>query len=212
MLQILVRPTTAFMQNTRLILDHEHKAAVLCDPGAHDSEVGNFIRDNDYTLKAILVTHGHLDHVGGVAAYEKAFPGTPVIGPAREDADLLHSLPVQAQAFGLPEAESFTPQYVTDGQKLELFEGRPFEVLFTPGHTPGGVCYYQAEEGFVLCGDTLFAGSVGRTDFPGGDFAAIEESIRCKLYALPDATRVLSGHGPDSTIGEEKRSNAFVRA
>ena len=136
--------------------------------------------------------------------------GAPLIGPAAPDQKLLEQLAVQAMSFRLPSCPSFTPRYVHDGEQLELIEGLGCEVLFTPGHTPGGVCFYFAGQQLLLSGDTLFAGSVGRTDFPGGNAQDLLKSIKTRLYTLPPATRVLSGHGPDTTIAEEIEHNPFT--
>lgn len=211
MLQYQVILTTAFMQNSRLIWDDVSRCAVICDPGAAVPAFAALLKEKGLTLKSILLTHGHLDHVGGTAALADEFQ-VPVIGPGIEDAPLLAALDQQAAAFGLPRCPSFAPQYVSDGDMLELLPGVKFKALATPGHTPGGRCYLQEESKIVVVGDTLFAGSVGRTDFPGGSFEALERSISTKLYPLPDDTVVLCGHGPDTSIGEEKRYNPYVQA
>lgn len=210
MLKIVTIPTTAFAQNSRIIFDTKNGSALLVDPGSFSPYFETTLKRHQLSLKAVILTHGHLDHVGGAAQAAQQYE-VPIIGPAKEDAPLIAALDRQAAAFSLPRCESFEPHYVKDEDELELLPGFKFKVLATPGHTPGGVCWYQKDQCFVLSGDTLFAGSVGRTDFPGGDFNAIERSIREKLYQLPDETAVLAGHGPDSTIGDEKRHNAFVR-
>ena len=211
MLTIKTVPTTAFMQNTRIIYDSATQSALICDPGTDSLRLGEYLQAHQLSLKAIILTHGHLDHVGGAASLARRF-NVPIIGPAVTDEPLIAALQQQAQAFGLPPAEGFSPQWVHDGDNLELLPQVNFSVITTPGHTPGGVSWYVSAAQIVLCGDTLFAGSVGRTDFPGGDFTALEHSIRDKLYALPEETRVLCGHGPDTTIGQERLYNSFVRA
>ncbi len=211
MLDITVIPTTPFMQNTRIVADQAQGCAFIVDPGCDDPRLDRYLTTRGLKLNYVVLTHAHLDHTGGTAALA-ARHQVPILGPGQADERLLAALDLQAQSFGLPRCPHFTvDRYVSDGEQIELLPGWNFTVLATPGHTPGGVCWYQPDDGFVLCGDTLFAGSIGRTDFPGGSFAAIEKSIREKLYTLPDDTAVLSGHGPDTTIGREKRGNAFVR-
>ena len=151
----------------------------------------------------------HLDHVGGV--YELAeLTGAKIMGPTIEDDPLLHSLNMQSDAFGLPKSEQFQTQYLNDGDIIIPIEGFSLKVIHTPGHTPGGVCYYSKAGKFVLTGDTLFAGSIGRTDFPLGSYDAIISSIKEKLYTLDKSTAVLPGHGEDSVIENEIRENPYT--
>ncbi len=210
MLDILTLPVSPFSQNCRLLIHDEKRTAVVVDPGGNAELIVSALEQNEAQPQAILLTHLHLDHVAAVGALLKKYPNLPLYGPQQDDAPLLLALDQQSAAFGFAHTGSFTPQYVTDGQVLKLFPDASFKVLHTPGHTPGGVCYYCQEETFVLTGDTLFAGSIGRTDFPGGSFEELITSIKSKLLVLPDETEVFSGHGPDSTIGEEKKSNPFL--
>lgn len=210
MLDFVDIPTTAFAQTCRLLIQQESNKTLIVDPG-ESAQVVQIIKQFGLNPEAILLTHGHLDHVGGVADLLKKYPELKVYGPSVEDEPLLNTLAQQAQAFGIESSGNFSTEYVKDGQVLQLFDDASFQVLFTPGHTPGGVCYYCKEENFVLVGDTLFAGSVGRTDFPGGSFPVLLNSIRTKLFTLPDDTEVFCGHGEDTTIGTEKATNPYTR-
>lgn len=212
MLNIYECLCTPFAEVCRLLVqeDKDTKYTVIVDPG-EASQVLAIIEQYELNPIAILLTHGHLDHVGGVHAIVERYPNIKVYGPGIEDNVLIEALDVQAEAFGIESAPSFDFAAVTDDQVLQLFDDASFKVLSTPGHTRGGVCYYCSEENFVLVGDTLFAGSIGRTDFVGGSLPQILESIRTKLYTLPDDTDVFCGHGEDTKIGREKESNPYTR-
>ena len=188
--------------------------AVLVDPGADADRLVAALAAEALAPEAILLTHAHFDHVGGIPALLAKFPSLPVLLGAADAPVLTHPM------------NQCPPDYppIARPPTLGAFDGRaalaPFapggalaglEVIETPGHTPGGVCLYLPKEKLLLSGDTLFAGSVGRTDFPGGDMAALRASLRT-LSALPDDTFVVPGHGPFTTIGAEKRSNPFLRA
>lgn len=200
---------TPFMQNCRLFVDDESLECFVVDAGGSAVQIADFIKQNGLKLKTILITHMHLDHVGGV--YELAeLTGAKIMGPTIEDDPLLHSLNMQSDAFGLPKSEQFQTQYLNDGDIIIPIEGFSLKVIHTPGHTPGGVCYYSEAGKFVLTGDTLFAGSIGRTDFPLGSYDAIISSIKEKLYTLDKGTAVLPGHGEDSVIENEIRENPYT--
>lgn len=182
----------------------------IVDPGLGPGEVIEAVRRDGLRPAAIILTHAHLDHVAGVPDVLRAFPRTPIIGHASErDWPGDPNLNLSA-GYGFPISVPGANRFVEDGDTLRLGDDA-WRVLHTPGHSPGGITLYNAAAGVAIVGDTLFAGSIGRSDFPGSDEATLHASIRERLYALPDSTRVLPGHGPETTIGREKRSNPFVR-
>lgn len=209
MLQFEIIPVTSFAQNCTLLWDDDSKDAVLIDAGGEVDRLKQAIATRGLNLKALWLTHGHLDHAGAVGALASYYE-LPVIGPHKEDAFWLQALEQQAQMFGfaVPQAVEVT-QWLEGNETLHL--GRySFEVRFAPGHTPGHVVIYSKDLNLVWTGDVLFAGSIGRTDFPKGNHQQLIESIHRELFTLPDDTRFISGHGPMSTIGQEKRTNPFV--
>jgi glyoxylase-like metal-dependent hydrolase (beta-lactamase superfamily II) len=195
-----------FAENTYLLADPTTQEAVIIDPGEETDAFLARLAQEGWRLTAIWLTHAHVDHVAGVARVKTA-TGVPVLlHPA--DRRLYDAAPQQARMFGLScDAPPPPDGDLADGQRLTVGT-LSFDVLHTPGHSPGGVTF--AGQGVAFTGDALFAGSIGRTDLIGGDFATLERSIRERLYRLPDDTVVWSGHGPETTIGGEKRSNPFV--
>jgi len=174
--------------------------AWVVDPGADEEAIVKAAEAEGAKIAGILLTHAHFDHIGAIPGIKARFPEAPVyVHPSDE---VMFGHPFNRLP---PEYPSFPkPAGVVDARKFPLAE-----VIETPGHTPGGVCYYFKEDGILLSGDTLFAGSVGRTDFPGGSMTTLVESLK-KLKALPDLTKVIPGHGPSTTIGEEKGSNPYL--
>ncbi len=202
-------PVTAFEQNCSLIwCDKTHQAAII-DPGGDIKKLIAKINELNLTVTQILLTHGHLDHVGAsseLAAYYEI----PIIGPAKEDAFWLEGLVRQSEMFGFPLTEPFTPtQWLKEGDSIEVGENR-LTVIHTPGHTPGHVVFYSKEAQLAWVGDVLFCGSVGRTDFPRGDQATLIKSIREKLFPLGDDVTFIPGHGPNSTFKNERLHNPYV--
>lgn len=209
MISYQVVRVTPFAQNCRIFINQEKKQAVVSDPGARADDIYTALHDSKIELKAILITHMHLDHVGGVARLHE-LSKAKIYGSSIEDSPLLLSLDKQASAFGLDKAPVFDTQYLKDGEIITPMDDFSLKILSTPGHTPGGVSFYCEKEKYVLTGDTLFEGSVGRTDFPLGNTDDLMQSIKEKLFTLPPETTVLSGHGSDTSIGEEKANNPFV--
>lgn len=201
-------PVTPFQQNCALVWDDETKEGVVVDPGGDADRIQAAIRQTGVTVQRILLTHGHLDHAGAAAELAQAL-GVPIEGPHRADEFLLAGLPEQGARYGM-ECQAVTPdRWLEEGETVAI-AGEEFAVLHCPGHTPGHVVFVSTALGIALVGDVLFQGSVGRTDFPYGDHAALIAAIRGKLFPLGDDIQFLCGHGPGSTFGEERRSNPFA--
>jgi glyoxylase-like metal-dependent hydrolase (beta-lactamase superfamily II) len=207
-MEFTILPVTPYQQNCSLVWDTDNRAALI-DPGGEADRLLAEVAARGLTLEKILLTHGHLDHVGAAAELRDAL-GIPIIGPQREDRFWLDALPQQAEMFGFPPLLAFSPdQWLEDGDTVEVGSIR-FEVLHCPGHTPGHVVFYQPQARLAFVGDVLFKGSIGRSDFPRGDHAALIRSIREKLFPLGDDVRFVPGHGAMSTFGHERRDNPFV--
>jgi glyoxylase-like metal-dependent hydrolase (beta-lactamase superfamily II) len=195
--------------NCTILGDEETREAIVIDPGDNVARIHERLTKSGLKLKQIIVTHAHIDHVGG-ALKLKRLTGAPIF-LNESDLPLLEMMDTQAAWLGVRPPEVAPPdEGLSDGQIVGL-EHYPARVLHTPGHTQGSICLYFAPLKLVVAGDTLFAGSIGRTDLPGGNFDQIMESLRTQLMTLPDETRVLPGHGPATTIGEEIKSNPFLQ-
>src|SRR5665213_1867654 len=195
--------------NCTLLGDEEAGEAIVIDPGDEISRIHRRLLDLGLKLKQILITHAHIDHVGG-ALKLKRLTGAPIL-LNEDDLPLLKMMEMQAGWLGIAPPEVETPDAsLADGMSVGL-ERFPAEVLHTPGHTPGSVCLHFAPLKMVIAGDTLFAGSIGRTDLPGGNGKQIIESIETRLMALPDETAVIAGHGATTTISAERNLNPFLR-
>ncbi|WP_341679459.1 MBL fold metallo-hydrolase [Niveibacterium sp. SC-1] len=209
MLQHRIIPVTPFQQNCSLVWCEETGRAALVDPGGEVDRLLAAVEEAGLSLEKILLTHGHIDHAGGVGEIVRRC-GVPVEGPHQDELFWIEALAEQSRMFGFPRAEPFLPdRWLDDGDRVEVGQAS-LQVLHTPGHTPGHVVFFHQETRLALVGDVLFAGSVGRTDFPRGDFGALVASIRGKLFPLGDDVRFVPGHGPMSSFGEERRSNRFV--
>ena len=210
---------TPFQQNTRVLACETSGLAICIDPGEESTPLVNFIRNEGLTLQAITLTHGHLDHVGGTSALSKNFPDAEII-LHRDDEDLYYGLPQQplfmgiqpeqmrALGFDYEDPPKLTRNWV-DGEVYELGSLR-FKVMHCPGHTRGHVVLAEETEGKVFVGDCLFAGSIGRTDLPGGNYEQLIDSISRNIMSLADDVIVYSGHGPETTVGAERTSNPFL--
>lgn len=207
-MEFTILPVTPYQQNCSLVWDAQGRAALI-DPGGEAERLLAEVTRRDLTLQSVLLTHGHLDHVGAAAELRDAL-GIPIIGPEREELYWLEILPQQAELFGFPHTPAFVPdRWLADGDTVEV-GSIAFEVLHCPGHTPGHVVFFQRDARLAFVGDVLFKGSIGRTDFPRGDHAALIRAIRDKLFPLGDDVRFVPGHGAMSTFGHERRENPFV--
>jgi glyoxylase-like metal-dependent hydrolase (beta-lactamase superfamily II) len=195
--------------NCTILGDEVTHEAVVVDPGDNIAEILSRLQTHGLTLRQIVITHAHIDHVGGAALLKKA-TGAPVL-LNQQDLGLLAAMEMQAGWLGVPTPEVASPDASAEDGLTVGLATLPAEVIHTPGHTPGSICLLFPQQQLLLAGDTLFSGSIGRTDLPGGDGRQILRSLRDRLMVLPDRTRVLPGHGPDTTIGEEKQSNPFLQ-
>lgn len=205
----IVLPVTPYQQNCSLIWCEATRQAALVDPGGEADRLLGEVEQRGLSLAKLLLTHGHLDHVGAAAEIASRL-GVPIEGPHRGDDYWLQALPQQSAMFGFPHTEAFTPdRWLADGDTVSVGEVS-LDVLHCPGHTPGHVVFYHRDSKIAFVGDVLFAGSIGRTDFPGGDSDALIHSIRSRLFPLGDDVTFIPGHGPDSTFGRERRMNPYV--
>jgi glyoxylase-like metal-dependent hydrolase (beta-lactamase superfamily II) len=239
-LKAAIVPVTPFQQNCTILWEEPGKRAVVIDPGGEVPRILEAIAKLGVRVERILLTHGHIDHAGGAAALKAALeqaaaasakdgpevppgpdgssvadrqePATiPIEGPDQRDRFLLQGLEAQAPTFGMVGVRNVLPdRWLVEGDEVRVGE-QAFEVLHCPGHTPGHVVFVNQAARFAIVGDVLFSGSVGRTDFPYGDHAALIHAIKSKLLPLGDDLSFICGHGPGSTIGAERRANPFVR-
>lgn len=209
-LQAMIIPVTPFQQNCTLLFDSETKKGVVIDPGGDVAQIREAIAAQGVDVEAIWITHGHLDHAGGAMELKEAL-GVDIIGPDSADKVLLDNLEASAAKYGIgADMRNMVPdRWLKDGDRV-AFSGHEFEVLHCPGHSPGHVVFYNRAAGFAHVGDVLFNGSVGRTDLPGGDHAALIHSIKEKLLPLGDEIGFICGHGPGSRFGDERRTNPYL--
>ena len=202
-------PVGLLQCNCTILGDEETRDAIVIDPGDEVSRIHRRLTVLNLTLKQILITHAHIDHVGG-ALKLRSLTGAPIF-LNEDDLPLLQIMAQQAAWLGVATPETAPPdETLIDGRSVGL-ANYPAQVIHTPGHTQGSICLHFAPLKMVLAGDTLFAGSIGRTDLPGGNYDQILDSIRSRLFALPDETKVVPGHGPTTVIGTERKTNLFLK-
>lgn len=208
-MKVAVVPVTPFQQNCSIIVDEATGKAAVVDPGGDLDRILKALADTGATLEKILLTHGHLDHCGG-ADVLRARTGVPIEGPQREDAFWIAQLAESSARHGFEPAQEFTPdRWLEDGDAVTVGNAE-LQVRHCPGHTPGHVVFVSTGERIAFVGDVLFAGSIGRTDFPRGDHATLIRAITQKLWPFGDDVTFVPGHGPVSTFGEERRTNPYV--
>jgi hydroxyacylglutathione hydrolase len=231
-LKAAIVPVTPFQQNCTILWEEPSKRAVVIDPGGEVPRILEAIAKLGVRVERILLTHGHIDHAGGAAGLKEALEQDgataggsaatdpiedgsratiPIEGPDQRDRFLLEGLEAQAPTFGMSGVRNVAPdRWLAEGDEVRVGD-QAFEVLHCPGHTPGHVVFVNPAARFAIVGDVLFSGSVGRTDFPYGDHAALIRAIKDKLFPLGNDLSFICGHGPGSTIGAERRTNPFVR-
>ncbi|ACB36305.1 beta-lactamase domain protein [Leptothrix cholodnii SP-6] len=210
MLRYLTVPVTAFQQNCSIVWCDETLAAAVIDPGGDLPRIQAEVARLGVKLEQIWLTHAHIDHAGGTGTLAREL-GLPIVGPHEGDQFWIDGLDQQSRMFGFPPVEPFKPtRWLHDGDSVSIGHST-LAVRHCPGHTPGHVVFHSAEIRRCFVGDVLFAGSIGRTDFPGGDHATLIASITQRLWPMGDDTVFIPGHGPESSFGRERRSNPHVR-
>lgn len=208
-MQYRIIPVTQFEQNCSLIWCEQTRKAAVVDPGGDLERILAVVQEEGVELEKILLTHAHIDHAGGTAELAERC-GLPIIGPHKGDEFWIQGLPQQAAMFGFRPARMFIPdRWLEDGESVQV-GNVTLSVIHCPGHTPGHVVFFDPASKLAIVGDVLFNGSIGRTDFPGGNHQQLLDSIRQKLFPLGDDVSFIPGHGPMSTFGNEKQFNPFV--
>lgn len=203
-------PVTAFAQNCSLIWCDQTRQAAIVDPGGEADKIIAAVKKQGISVTQILLTHGHLDHVGA-AAELAAHYCAPIIGPQQQDAFWLEALPVQSRLFSLEPCASFSPnRWLEEGEKVQVGE-RTLDVLHCPGHTPGHIAFFDRDARLLVSGDVIFANGVGRSDFPQSDHQKLIDTIKNKLLPLGDDVHFIPGHGKMSTLGHERINNPYLR-
>lgn len=209
-LKYQIVPVTPFAQNCSIVWCDETMQGIVVDPGGDVDQLKAIIDELGIEVKQLVLTHGHLDHVGGTEPLAAMLDGAEIIGPHKDDNFWLQGLEGQSKMFGFPLTTSFEPtQWLNEGDSVS-FGHQALSVVHTPGHTPGHVVLFSNEARLAFVGDVLFNGSIGRTDFPQGDFNTLIDSIKTKLWPMGNDVTFVPGHGPISTFGHERASNPFV--
>lgn len=209
MFQYQIIPVTDFQENCSIIWCDETNEAAFIDPGGEPELLNKAVEKLGVNIKKILLTHGHLDHVGVAAELAKHYD-VKIIGPSQEDEFLFTALPQQSMQFGFPYTESFLPdRWLKENDKIQI-GNISLDVLFCPGHTPGHIVFINVKDKIAFVGDVLFKNSIGRTDFPRGNHADLISSITHKLFPLGDDFIFVPGHGPMSSFGNERMTNPFL--
>ena len=202
-------PVTPLAQNCSILVCDETQQDVVVDPGGDIERILGVVKKAGLTIEKVLLTHGHLDHAAAAGELAQQL-GVKIEGPHEDDLYMIQMLPQQTISYGFPPAEAFVPDRWLHQGDTVTFGKQTLEVLHCPGHTPGHVVYFHRPGKFAVVGDVLFAGSIGRTDLPRGDHAALIHSIRDKLFPLGDDVEFIPGHGPNSTFGQERKTNPYV--
>ena len=208
-LKAAIIPVTGFEQNCSLIWDEATKVGAVVDPGGDLDRIERGIKEAGISVEKILLTHGHIDHAGG-ADELRAKLGVKIEGPHKADKLLLDGLEKQGKQYGIAGSRNVVPdRWLDDGDTVTV-AGHTFEIFHCPGHSPGSVVFFHRGQRFALVGDVLFRGSIGRTDFPYGDHAALINAIKTKLFPLGDDIAFICGHGPPGQFGPERKTNPFL--
>jgi glyoxylase-like metal-dependent hydrolase (beta-lactamase superfamily II) len=208
-IRAMIAPVTPLQQNCTIVWCVKTNRAAIIDPGGEVPKLMAALEEHGLTLEKIWITHGHLDHAGGTQAI-KELTGVPIEGPHPDDQFWIDDIGTSGAKWGMPEAKTFTPdRWLHDGDRVTLGETE-FEVIHCPGHTPGHVVFFHRQARFAQVGDVLFQGSIGRTDFPRGNFKDLIDAITGKLWPLGDDVKFVPGHGPMSSFGQERKTNPFV--
>ena len=205
----IIVPVTLFEQNCTILWDETTRQAVVVDPGGDVPTILDAIEKNAVKVEKIWLTHGHIDHVGGAAELRDKLQ-VPIEGPHRSDKFLLDNVVMSGMQFGMLDVRDFAPdRWLEEGERVEI-GSLSFDILHCPGHSPGSIVFFNNELRFAHVGDVLFNGSVGRTDLPGGNHETLIKSIKTKLLPLGDDVGFICGHGPGSSIGQERLNNPFI--
>ena len=208
-MKVTLMPVTPFQQNSSLLVCESTGRAAIVDPGGDLDIIKGEVERQNVSVEKVLLTHGHIDHCAGAKTLAEHY-GAPIEGPHVDERFWLDKLPEQSVRFGFPAAEAFEPTRWLDDNDTVSFGDETLEVYHCPGHTPGHVIFFSRAHRLALVGDVLFAGSIGRTDFPRGNHGDLIRSIRAKLWPLGDDVTFVPGHGPTSTFGDERRTNPYV--